>query len=226
MKLCVALDMNTRDENLALAKEIAGHFRHKDIWLKVGLASFIRDGREFVSVLQDLGFPIFLDLKLYDIPNTMLHAIRECGNMGVYMITIHASSGSVAMREIARLNMSMKIIAVSILTSFDNEGCTAIYNDSIPRVALNMAKMVHESGLDGLVCSLDEIEIIKSVSPSLLAITPAIRLDSKSDDQKRVANVKSAKELGSDFIVMGRPIYESQDRLKVLDRIFSDMADE
>ena len=143
MKLCIALDLPTKEENLNLAKEISGI--SDDIWLKVGFRSYIRDGKEFISDLQKLGFKIFLDLKLYDIPNTMADASEEIAKMGVDMFNIHASAGRVAMRAIMdRLSNYPKrplILAVTALTSFDEAGFEEIYEKPIAQKAEEFAKM-------------------------------------------------------------------------------------
>lgn len=228
MKLCIALDMPSMQENLALAKEVKKHFSNEEIWLKVGLRSFVRDGRDFVCMLQDLGFKIFLDLKIYDIPNTMLDCVHECHQLGVDMMTIHASCGKEAMKSIAKFlrteSSNMRIVAVSALTSFDESGFKEIYNTSIKEGVKSFANIVYESGIDGLVCSIDEVSLIKSISNTLCCVTPGIRLeDSNNDDQKRVASVSVAKKMGSDFIVVGRPIYNANDKFSVIKRILSDM---
>lgn len=228
MKLCIALDMNDLESNLSLAQNIANNFptrvKNGDIWLKVGLNAFIRDGVPFINTLQNLGYKIFLDLKLYDIPNTMLNAIKEIQNLNIDMITIHASSGLKAMECIAKYildsNSNMLIIAVSALTSFNNDEFMQIYNTSIESSVRNFANLAYKSGINGLVCSINEVEIIKNVSSNLIAVTPGIRdcIESK-DDQKRIATPQSAKEKGSDFIVVGRPIYNAKDKIKTLDSI-------
>lgn len=228
MKLCIALDMPSMQENLTLAKEVKKHFSKEEIWLKVGLRSFVRDGKDFVHILRDLGFRIFLDLKIYDIPNTMLDCVHECHKLGVDMMTIHASCGKEAMKSIAKFlrteSSNMRIVAVSALTSFDESGFKEIYNTSIKEGVKSLANIVYESGIDGLVCSIDEVSLIKSISNTLCCVTPGIRLeDSNNDDQKRVASVSVAKQMGSDFIVVGRPIYNASDKFSVIKRILSDM---
>lgn len=227
MKLCIALDMPDMQDNLALVKEVKKHFSSENIWLKVGLRSFVRDGRDFVCILQDLGFKIFLDLKIYDIPNTMLDCVYECHKLKVDMMTIHASCGKKAMQSISNLlrteSSNMRIVAVSALTSFDEEGFKDIYNISIKQSVKSLANIVYESGIDGLVCSINEVCLIKGISNTLIAVTPGIRLESSDDDQKRTANVGMAKMVGSDFIVVGRPIYNAADKFSVIKRILSDM---
>lgn len=231
MKLCIALDMDNKNANLALAKEIKINFKEKcaDIWLKVGLNAFIRDGISFINDLQNMDFRIFLDLKLYDIPNTMLNAIKEMAKLHIDMLTIHASSGLKAMKDIAEYlkanDSKMKVIAVSALTSFENDTFMQIYNTNIESSVRNFANLVYESGLDGLVSSIDEVEIIKNISPTLLAVTPGIRLDSieSKDDQSRIATPQIAKKKGSDFIVVGRPVYNAPNKIKVIESILNDL---
>lgn len=227
MKLCIALDMQTMQDNLSLAREVRQSFSNEDIWLKVGLRSFVRDGKDFVRMLQDLDFRIFLDLKIYDIPNTMLDCIYECHKLGVGMLTIHASCGRESMRNIANFiqtqSSNMKIIAVSALTSFDDNGFMEVYNTSIAKGVQSFANLVYENGIHGLVCSINEVELIKHISTSLLTVTPGIRLTTGNDDQKRIAGVGEAKKVGSDFIVVGRPIYNAQDKCVVIRQILSDM---
>ena len=225
MKLCIALDMPSPKDNLKLLENLKNT---KDIWVKVGLRSFIRDGKDFLYQIKSIGdFKIFLDLKLYDIPNTMIHAIKECQNLGVDMITIHASCGMEAMREIMQYNdktrFSTSIIAVSALTSFDNNGFQQIYNVPLQYGIRQFAKFIYQCNIHGLVCSIQDLPIVKEVSTSLFTVTPGIRLQKSQDDQKRVATVKKAKNLGSDMIVVGRPIYNAINKKEIIQQILLDM---
>jgi orotidine-5'-phosphate decarboxylase len=135
MKLCIALDLPTQEENLSLAKSISG--LSDNIWLKIGFRSYIRDGKSFIDELQKLGFKIFLDLKLYDIPNTMADAAEEIAKMGVDMFNIHASAGKIAMKEVMdRLSKYEKrplVLAVTALTSFDEATFEEIYETPIAK---------------------------------------------------------------------------------------------
>ena len=223
-KLCVALDRESRESNLALVRLLKSHSAH--LWLKVGLRSFVRDGKEFLEDLRRIGdFRLFLDLKLYDIPNTMLDTMREIHALGVDMLTIHASSGAQAMRALARYRetnpTAPRILAVTALTSFGQEDFGQIYNAPILNHARNMAVLAYESGCDGVVCSCFETQSIKAAtSKSFIALTPGIRpFGEESSDQKRVADLALAKRVGSDFIVVGRPIYRAQDPRGVVERI-------
>lgn len=223
MKLCVALDLPTKEENLALAKELEGF----DLWLKVGLRSYIRDGKEFVKELKDMGFNIFLDLKLYDIPNTMADAAQEITRLGVDMFNIHASAGKEAMRQVMqRIENEPKrplVLAVTALTSFDERGFREIYNQDLKEAAVKFAKMSYENGLDGVVCSAFESPDIKNeTSKDFLTLTPGIRpFNEAADDQKRVATVDMAKQNMVDFIVVGRPVYKSKNPKEAVEKILT-----
>ncbi|MFA7069896.1 MAG: orotidine-5'-phosphate decarboxylase [Sulfurimonas sp.] len=223
MQLCVALDLPTKEQNLTLAKEI----KEFDIWLKVGLRSYIRDGEEFLKELKAINpdFKIFLDLKLYDIPNTMADAAESIMGLNVDMFNIHASAGKRAMQEVmSRVKKHKKrplILAVTALTSFSEDEFGAIYNSNIEQKATQFAKDSFEAGLDGVVCSVFESRAIKDTTSSdFLTLTPGIRpFGESSDDQQRVADIASAKKEGVNFIVVGRPIYNAKNPAKVVQDI-------
>ena len=222
MKLCVALDMAKKDECLTLAKELKG----LDLWLKVGLRAYLRDGAKFIEELKSISdFKIFLDLKIYDIPNTMADACEVVSRVGADMINIHASSGEVAMKTVMdRLNALPSrplVLAVSALTSFDESGFEAVYNSSIKKSVVNMSQMAYASGLDGMVCSVYESLAIKeATSREFLTLTPGIRpFGEDNADQKRVADIATAVQNQSDFIVVGRPIYKADNPKEITQRI-------
>lgn len=227
MKLCVALDLTSKEENIALAKKL----KSEDIWLKVGLRSFIRDGKELLESLKSINpsFKIFLDLKIYDIPNTMADAAESVASLGVDMFNVHASSGKKAMSMVMQRVNSLPnppiVLAVTALTSFDEASFSSIYNASIAQKAMDFAKDTYESGMHGVVCSVYESQLIKShTNTNFLTLTPGIRpFGESSDDQERVADLKTAKEQKSDFIVVGRPIYHSTDPLSVVKKIIQNI---
>jgi orotidine-5'-phosphate decarboxylase len=227
MKLSIALDLASKEENLNLARSIAGI--SSDIWLKVGFRSYIRDGYPFVEELQKLGFKIFLDLKLYDIPNTMADASEEIAKMGVDMFNIHASAGSNAMRtvmeRVSKYNNRPLVLAVTALTSFDENGFKEVYSTTIAKKADEFAKMSYENGLDGVVCSAYESKSIKDItSNEFITLTPGIRpFGEDSGDQKRVADINFAKENLVDFIVVGRPIYKSSNPKEIVEKIINNI---
>lgn len=212
MKLCVAFDLASKDECIRLAKELKG----LDIWLKIGLRSYLRDGFTLIEELKKIdSFKIFLDLKLYDIPNTTADACEELAKLDVDMINIHASAGALAMQSIMKRLQGFKkrplILAVSALTSFDEKGFYELYKQSLREAVLNFAKLSYENSLDGMVCSVFESLLIKEhTSYDFLTLCPGIRgLNDDKNDQARTATVREAKEARADFIVVGRPIYKS-----------------
>ncbi|WP_457560681.1 orotidine-5'-phosphate decarboxylase [Caminibacter sp.] len=227
MKLCIALDNPTREENLKLAEELKEYA--KDLWLKVGFRSYIRDGNGFIKELRNLGYNIFLDLKLYDIPNTMADAAEEIAKLDIQMFNVHASSGIRAMKEVMdRLSKFEKrplVLAVTALTSFDNEEFKKIYGKNIEEKAKEFAKDAFKAGLDGVVCSVFESKMIKqNTSENFLTLTPGIRpFGEAAGDQKRVADLKAAKENRVDFIVVGRPIYKAKNPKEVVKKILKEI---
>ena len=225
MQLCVALDLPSFDENMALARELKAF----DIWMKVGFRSYIRDGKKIIDTLHDINpnFKIFLDLKLYDIPNTMADAAEEISKLGVDMFNVHASSGKVAMQTVMERLKDVKnppiVLAVTALTSFDEANFQAIYHDSIQTKATQFAKDAYTSGINGVVCSAHESKMIKEhTAESFLTLTPGIRpFGEDAGDQKRVADIAMAKDEWVDFIVVGRPIYKSENPKEVVSKILS-----
>ena len=223
MELCVALDLPTAKENLELVKKI----KEYDVWLKVGLRTYIRDGEDFLKALKDINpdFKIFLDLKLYDIPNTMADAAESIMGLGVDMFNVHASSGKRAMSEVMdRLKKYEKrpiVLAVTALTSFSEDEFVEVYNDGIAKKADQFAKDAYDSGLDGVVCSAFESASIKSITnDDFMTLTPGIRpFGEDAGDQKRVADIAFAKDAKVDFIVVGRPIYKAQNPSDVVKKI-------
>jgi orotidine-5'-phosphate decarboxylase len=228
MKLCVSLDLPTAKENLALVEQI----KDFDVWLKVGFRSFIRDGKKFLEDLKAINpnFKIFLDLKLYDIPNTMADAAFEIANFGlVDMFNVHASSGveamKIVMQRIKDVPNKPLVLAVTALTSFDNESFKAIYNEDISTKAIQLAKDTYNSGVDGVVCSAYEsLDIKNNTSKEFITLCPGIRpFGEDSGDQKRVADIAFAKENLVNFIVVGRPIYKAENPKKVVEEILKNI---
>ena len=223
MRLCVALDLPSSKENLELASKL----KEYDIWLKVGFRTYIRDGKEFIEELKRVNpnFKIFLDLKLYDIPNTMADASEEIAKLGIDMFNIHASSGSIAMKSVMqRLSKYPDrplVLSVTALTSFDNDSFKEIYEKDISTKVEQFAKMSFESGLDGVVCSAFESRAIKEItSRNFITLSPAIRpFGEDAGDQKRVATLEIAKNELVDFPVIGRPIYRDKNPAQKVEEI-------
>jgi len=228
MELCVALDLPSAKENLALAEALKGY----NVWMKVGFRAYIRDGKPFIEALKKINpdFKIFLDLKLYDIPNTMADAAEEIAKLGVDMFNIHASAGSVAMKTVMdRLSIYENrplVLAVTALTSFDEVNFQAVYEKSIDEKAEQFAKMSYENGLDGVVCSSFESRAIKNTtSNEFLTLCPGIRpFGEDAGDQQRVATLDVANAEGVDYPVIGRPIYKDENPQAKVEQILEVIA--
>ena len=224
MKLCVALDLPSSSQNMELVEKLA---KYDNLWLKVGFRTYIRDGRYFIDTIKQLNpnFKIFLDLKLYDIPNTMADASEEIANLGIDMFNIHASSGERAMKAVmdrlAKYEERPLVLAVTALTSFDNDEFETIYGSSISKKAEEFAKSAYESGLDGVVCSAYESSDIKRVTDEgFLTLSPGIRpFAEDAGDQKRVADIEFACSNRVDFAVVGRPIYRDENPAQKVESI-------
>lgn len=209
----LALDLP--DKNAAL--DMLGKLRGNLEWVKIGLQMYLAYGRDFVNEVASMGFKVFLDLKLYDIPNTVASAVKSLKGLPVSMLTIHTSGGremmSAAVAAAKETNPDMLLLGVTVLTSFDAVGLaeTGVAKAPSEQVEL-LAKLAVDSGMRGLVCSPLEIERLRKIIPQeVKLITPGIRpAGSSTDEQKRVMTPSLAAEAGSDFIVVGRPILKAE----------------
>jgi orotidine-5'-phosphate decarboxylase len=228
MELCVALDRESLEENISLVKEL----KDFDIWLKIGFRSYIRDGVDILKRVKDINpnFKVFLDLKLYDIPNTMADAGEEISNLGVDMFNIHASAGERAMSEVMnRLKNREKrplVLAVTALTSFSDKEFKDIYNSPILLKGVDFAESGFRAGVDGVVSSIFESRAIKQrTSNQFLTLTPGIRpFGESADDQQRVGTIELAKHELVDFAVIGRPIYRAENPKEVVQRVLAEIS--
>ena len=228
MKLCVSLDLESSSENLELVEKI----KDFDVWLKVGFRTYLRDGKKFLEDIKNINpdFKIFLDLKLYDIPNTMADAAEEISNFGlVDMFNVHASAGKFAMQTVMNRIKDIPnrplVLAVTALTSFDNDSFKEIYGENIDKKAREFAKNTFEAGLDGVVCSaFESLDIKENTSNDFITLCPGIRpFGEDSGDQKRVADISFSKENLVNFIVVGRPIYKSENPRAVVQKILNNL---
>lgn len=201
--------------------------------LKIGLELFYREGPELIRQLKRQGYPLFLDLKLHDIPHTVERAMIHIGKLGVDFVNVHASGG-LDMMQAAKYGLSCggkttKLLAVTVLTSIDAAtlerelGIKTSLEDTVRNYALNAKK----AGLDGVVCSPLEVPLIKAdCQADFLTVTPGIRYPSQShDDQRRITTPSEAKKLGADLIVVGRTITKAPDPLAMYRQIVRDMTD-
>ena len=163
-----------------------------------------KNGRNFVSKLKNK--IIFADLKIHDIPNTCVSTIKAIKDLKVNYLTMHISSGLEALKSSKKISGKIKIIGVTILTSLDHKALKEIgFDKNLKKLVFHQAKLATKAKLDAIVCSAQEVEIVKKVFKKEI-ITPGIRLDSKKNDQKRTLTPKQAFKNGSDWLVIGRPI--------------------
>ena len=203
------------------ASDILDKLDSKKCMVKIGSVSFNSIGREIISYASKKGFDIFLDLKLHDIPNTVQKSIEGLISLPIKMLTIHTSGGKDMMRAAmeAVSGNDIKIFGVTVLTSLSNDDTNEIFKRTTSEQVNAMLDIAESAGIDGVVCSPHELELV-SKRESLLSITPGIRLQNSKDDQKRVMTPKEAIDLGSDYLVIGRPITSATDIKQSLNDIY------
>ena len=208
----IALDFPAFED----VKHFLEHFPEDEkLFVKIGMEFFYAVGPEIVHYLKGLGHSIFLDLKLHDIPNTVKSAMSVLGTFGVDMVTVHAAGGVEMMREAkAALGEGAKLVAVTQLTSTSEEDMRDCQNiqTTVQESVVNYARKAQEAGLDGVVCSAHEVALIKdATSSAFVCVTPGIRpAGAEIGDQKRVMTPQEAHKIGSDYIVVGRPIIQAE----------------
>lgn len=225
--LIIALDFDTRWEALSLIERL----NPNQCALKVGSELFTSLGPDFVRELVQKQFKVFLDLKFFDIPNTVARACKVSADLGVWMVNVHASGGMnmmiAAKKALENYNSPPLLIAVTVLTSMDQSVLSSIgILSPMDAQVLHLAQMAQASGLDGVVCSAHEAAMIKShCGPTFLAITPGIRMPKQAmDDQSRTTIPKHAIQAGSDYLVIGRSITRDPDPVKSVADILSSIS--
>lgn len=209
-----AIDRADQAAALALARAIAPEVQG----LKLGLEFFVANGPQGVAAIQELGLPIFLDLKLHDIPNTVAAAVRSAAGLGVRYLTVHASGGramlEAAATAAAAVPAAPRLLAVTVLTSLDDDDLRAqgVARDSGEQVAA-LAELARDAGIDGLVCSPKEVARLRQrLGAAAHLVVPGIRpADAAADDQKRTLSPADAQTAGADVLVIGRPIAAAAD---------------
>lgn len=186
-------------------------------FLKIGMELFYAEGPAIVREIKRRGHRIFLDLKLHDIPNTVASAVEPLSELGLWALTIHTSGGyemmarSVAMRD--KTGSRMKLLGITVLTSLGGELWSDVHPGcDMQQALIGRAETAQRAGLDGIVCSPLDLELLKGRAEKLLRVVPGIRAKKVStEDQTRVATAKDAAEAGASYIVVGRPILEAAD---------------
>ena len=219
-KIIVALDYEKESDALALVDQIDPNLCR----LKVGKEMFTTLGMNFVKQLHQRNFDVFLDLKYHDIPNTVARAVRSAADLGVWMVDLHASGGLRMMEEAKRIlepygKDAPLLIAVTVLTSMEDLDLLQIgINASLREQVLRLAHLTQRAGLDGVVCSPQEVEILRNAcGEEFKLVTPGIRpIGADFGDQRRVMTPTAAIRAGSDYLVIGRPITKADNPVEVL----------
>ena len=219
-KIIVALDYEKEAEALALVDQIDPSLCR----LKVGKEMFTTLGINFVKQLHQRNFDVFLDLKYHDIPNTVARAVRSAADLGVWMVDLHASGGLRMMEEAKRIlepygKDAPLLIAVTVLTSMEDLDLLQIgINASPMEQVLRLAHLTQRAGLDGVVCSPQEVEILRNAcGEDFKLVTPGIRpIGADFGDQRRVMAPTAAIRAGSDYLVIGRPITKADNPVEIL----------
>ena len=226
----IACDFKDKEETLNFLNK----FEDEKLYLKIGMELFYSEGPEIVREIKKRGHKIFLDLKLHDIPNTVEKAMKSLANLDVDMTNVHAS-GTIKMMEAGLRGLTKEdgtrplLIAVTQLTSTSQEVMEQdlLIKENIEDVVMHYAENSKKAGLDGVVCSPLEVQAVKrKCGKDFLTITPGIRFSTDSkDDQSRITTPAKAKELGSDYIVVGRSITKAENPQEAYRRCVEDFCD-
>ncbi len=221
-RIIIALDTSEKEK----IDKILKNFENKNLIFKVGLQLFNKMGPEIIKRIKKSGNRVFLDLKLFDIPNTMIEAAKEMALNGVELFTVHLLNGRNSLKKL-RYNLKNfcdeknieipKIVGVTVLTSFSEENFHITFGGiSIEKMVTILVTMAHQADVKYFVSSPKEIKLIKTILPDSVLITPGIRPKDyiKDDDQKRVMTPEEAISLGANYLVIGRPIIKSDNMLK------------
>jgi len=212
-KLILALDVDEVPRALELAERLTASVGT----MKVGPGLFVDGGKELIAGVKKTGCGLFLDMKLYDIPETVARACRRITGLGVDMLTLHASGGSrmisAAKEAVVKAGGKTKLLAVTVLTSFDAGQLKTEWKmeETVEERVIHLAKIARDAGADGIVCSPLELPAIRrELGPDFLAVIPGIRSDTDpADDQRRTLSASEAIRAGASYLVVGRPILKS-----------------
>ena len=225
----IALDFPNKEETINFLKKF-----DEPLWVKVGMELFYGCGPEIIKEIKKLGHHIFLDLKLHDIPNTVKSAMKNLAKLDIDMVNVHAKGGIKMMSEALTAFDGMEkkpiVIAVTELTSTSQEMLTneLLCSTTMEEMVIKHALNAKEAGLNGVVCSPLEVKAIKKAcGTDFITVTPGIRLESNSkDDQVRITTPKDARILGTNFIVVGRPITKAENPVLAYKQIRKDFLGE
>ncbi len=206
----VAIDTPDMARAEAIVNRIRGHVGG----IKLGLEFFSANGRHGIRAMADLGLPIFLDLKFHDIPNTVAKAVQAIGSLDPAILTVHAAGGRAMMEDAkAAAPTGTKVVAVTVLTSLDGDDLESIGLEADPHAQVGrLTALAREAGLDGVVCSGNEVAAARKLWPGGYFVVPGLRPAGAGDgDQKRVMTPSKALDAGASILVIGRPITGAED---------------
>ena len=226
-EVILALDVESRTKAEHILETTGDDLK----WVKIGLQTYLRDGDSFLKDVSASGKSIFLDLKLHDIPNTMVKAIESLSSLPIKMLTLHSTAGPEALAKCSQVAEEFlpdtHLLAVTVLTSMNKGNLNAIgVNTDIPEQVDNLAKLSVESGINGIVSSpLELVRLRPKLPAGTIFVTPGIRpIGSSIGDQKRIMTPKQAANAGANFLVIGRPILEAVEPKKTLFEIQTELS--
>jgi len=223
-KILLVMDVSSREEAMKLVRPLYEHVG----MFKVGMQLFTAEGPSLVREIVDLGGKVFLDLKFHDIPNTVSHGVLEAAKLGVSLMTIHAAGGRVMMETVAKQlqdkfgERKPMVVAVTVLTSLNDAELVEVgIARPMAQQVVAMAKLAEECGMAGVVCSPQEIQLVRrAAGPDFKIVTPGIRMPGQSaNDQQRLATPREALTAGADYIVVGRAVTAAPDPRKALEAL-------
>ena len=225
--LILVLDAQSPRDVAPALRQLQGTVR----WVKIGLEMYTACGPDAVREIADLGFKVFLDLKLHDIPNTVAKAVESAAKLPIGMLTLHTCGGREMMQWAVKAQQQhapdLLLLGVTVLTSMSAPGLAETgVSDSPERQVVRLGQLASESGLRGLVCSPLEIAPLRAVLPAEVAlVTPGIRpRNAKADDQTRVMTPAEAAQAGANFLVVGRPIFKAPDPVAAARAILAEVG--
>lgn len=230
-RLIVALDVSTQEKAIELVHTLKGQVGY----FKIGLQLFTAAGPSIVQEILQEGVQVFLDLKLHDIPNTVTQAALEAARLGIHMLTLHTLGGETMMKQTRETlqESSLKegwprprLLGVTLLTSMDQPMLSSLGMDRpLDQQVSHLARSAQEAGLDGIVSSPRELPLLRQERPEgFLLVTPGIRSGkAKNDDQRRTMTASEALAAGADYLVVGRPIVQSQDPVQAVQTLLGEI---